>query len=87
VKPDVAASGRSRTPVFADPKSVRTARTGLVVACGRLAWGSAGMFIKAKRVRRDNRTYVYLTLVESVRVDGKNTHRTPFPPRRSDGAA
>jgi hypothetical protein len=38
----------------------------------------AGMFIKTKRVRRANRTYEYLTLVESVRVDGKNTHRTLF---------
>jgi transposase len=36
------------------------------------------MFIKTKRVRRANRTYEYLTLVESVRVDGKNTHRTLF---------
>jgi transposase len=36
------------------------------------------MFIKTKRVRRANRTYEYLTLVESVRVDGKNSHRTLF---------
>jgi transposase len=36
------------------------------------------MFMKTKRVRRANRTYEYLTLVESVRVDGKNTHRTLF---------
>jgi transposase len=36
------------------------------------------MFLKTKRVRRANRTYEYLTLVESVRVDGKNTHRTLF---------
>jgi transposase len=34
------------------------------------------MFIKTKRVRRANRTYEYLTLVESVRIDGTNTHRT-----------
>jgi transposase len=33
------------------------------------------MFIKTKRVRRANRTYEYLTLAESVRIDGKNTHR------------
>jgi hypothetical protein len=32
------------------------------------------MFVKTKRVRRD-RTYEYLTLAESVRIDGKNTHR------------
>jgi transposase len=37
-----------------------------------------GMFIKTKRVRRANRTYEYLTLVESVRVGGKNSHRTLF---------
>jgi len=36
------------------------------------------MFLKTKRVRRANRTYEYLSLVESVRVDGKNTHRTLF---------
>jgi hypothetical protein len=36
------------------------------------------MFIKTKRVRRANRTYEYLTLVESVRVNGKNSHRTLF---------
>jgi transposase len=37
------------------------------------------MFIKTKRVRRANRgTYEYLTLVESVRIDGKNTHRTLY---------
>jgi transposase len=36
------------------------------------------MFIKTKRVRRANRTYEYLTLVESVRIDGTNTHRTLF---------
>lgn len=36
------------------------------------------MFIKTKRVRRANRTYEYLTLVESVRVDGMNTHRTLY---------
>jgi transposase len=36
------------------------------------------MFIKTKRVRRANRTYEYLTLVESVRVNGTNTHRTLF---------
>jgi hypothetical protein len=41
-----------------------------------LAWNDAGMFIKTKRVRRANRTYEYLTLVESVRVNGTNTHRT-----------
>jgi hypothetical protein len=33
------------------------------------------MFIKTKRVRRANRTYEYLTLAESVRIDGTNTHR------------
>ena len=37
-----------------------------------------GMFVKTKRVRRANRTYEYLSLVESVRVDGTNTHRTLF---------
>jgi hypothetical protein len=36
------------------------------------------MFIKTKRVRRANRTYEYLTLVESVRINGTNTHRTLF---------
>jgi transposase len=36
------------------------------------------MFIKTKRVRRANRTYEYLTLVESVRVEGTNTHRTLY---------
>jgi transposase len=36
------------------------------------------MFLKTKRVHRANRTYEYLSLVESVRVDGKNTHRTLF---------
>jgi transposase len=36
------------------------------------------MFLKTKRVRRANRTYEYLSLVESVRIDGKNTHRTLF---------
>jgi hypothetical protein len=36
------------------------------------------MFIKTKRVRRTNRTYEYLSLVESVRIDGTNTHRTLF---------
>jgi transposase len=36
------------------------------------------MFVKTKRVRRANRTYEYLTLVESVRVNGTNTHRTLF---------
>lgn len=36
------------------------------------------MFIKTKRVRRANRTYEYLTLVESVRVNGTNSHRTLF---------
>jgi hypothetical protein len=43
-----------------------------------VAWDAAGMFIKTKRVRRANRTYEYLTLVESVRIDGKNTHRTLY---------
>lgn len=37
-----------------------------------------GMFLKTKRVRRANRTYEYLSLVESVRVNGTNTHRTLF---------
>jgi transposase len=36
------------------------------------------MFIKTKRVRRANRSYEYLTLVESVRINGTNTHRTLF---------
>ncbi len=36
------------------------------------------MFIKTKRVRRANRTYEYLSLVESVRVNGTNSHRTLF---------
>ncbi|MDP9022437.1 MAG: IS1634 family transposase [Actinomycetota bacterium] len=36
------------------------------------------MFLKTKRVRRANRTYEYLSLVESVRVNGTNTHRTLF---------
>ncbi len=36
------------------------------------------MFVKTKRVRRANRTYEYLSLVESVRVNGTNTHRTLF---------
>ena len=36
------------------------------------------MFLKTKRVRRANRTYEYLSLVESVRINGKNTHRTLF---------
>jgi hypothetical protein len=31
------------------------------------------MFIKTKRVRRANRTYEYLTLAVSVRINGKNT--------------
>jgi hypothetical protein len=39
---------------------------------------AAAMFIKTKRVRRANRTYEYLTLVESVRVNGTNSHRTLF---------
>ena len=30
------------------------------------------------QTNRANRTYEYLTLVESVRVDGKNSHRTLF---------
>ena len=33
------------------------------------------MFIMTKRVRRANRIYEHLTSVESVRVDGTNTHR------------
>jgi transposase len=36
------------------------------------------MFLKTKRVRRANRTYEYLSLVESVRKGGTNTHRTLF---------
>ena len=36
------------------------------------------MFLKTKRVRRANRTYEYLTLVESVRINGTNTHKTLF---------
>ena len=36
------------------------------------------MFIKTKRVRRANRTYEYLSLVESVRVNGTNSHRILF---------
>ena len=36
------------------------------------------MFIKSKRVRRANRTYEHLTLAESVRINGKNTHRTLY---------
>jgi hypothetical protein len=33
---------------------------------------------RRKRVRRANRTYEYLTLAESVRIDGTNTHRTLY---------
>ena len=33
------------------------------------------MIVKTKRVRRANRTYEYLVMVESVRINGKNTHR------------
>lgn len=34
------------------------------------------MYVKTNRVRRDNRTYEYLTLVEAVRDGGKVRHRT-----------
>lgn len=34
-----------------------------------------GMHVKVNRVRRGNRTYRYLSIVESVRRDGKATHR------------
>ncbi len=36
------------------------------------------MFVKTTRVRRGNREYEYLSLVESVRRDGKPRHRTVF---------
>ena len=36
------------------------------------------MFVKTTRVRRGNRTYEYLSLVEAVRVDGKKRHHTLF---------
>src|SRR6056297_2203749 len=44
----------------------------------RLGWDDAVMFLKTKRVRRANRTYEYLTLVESVRINGKSSHNTLF---------
>jgi hypothetical protein len=34
------------------------------------------MYVKTNRVRRDNRTYEYLTLVEAVREGGRVRHRT-----------
>ena len=34
------------------------------------------MHVKTTRRRRGDKTYEYLSLVESVRVDGRNTHRT-----------
>lgn len=34
------------------------------------------MHVKTTRRKRGDKTYEYLSLVESVRVDGKNTHRT-----------
>ena len=34
------------------------------------------MYVKTNRVRRDNRTYEYLTLVEAVRDGDKVRHRT-----------
>ena len=34
------------------------------------------MHVKTTRRRRGDKTYEYLSLVESVRVEGKNTHRT-----------
>jgi transposase len=36
------------------------------------------MFVKTTRVRRGNKTYEYLTLVEAVREGGKPRHRTLF---------
>ena len=38
----------------------------------------AVVLVKTKRVRRCNRTYEYLVLVESVRINGKTTYRTLF---------
>ncbi len=37
-----------------------------------------GVHVKTTRRKRGDKTYEYLSLVESVRVDGKNTHRTLF---------
>jgi len=37
-----------------------------------------GVFVKTTRVRRGNRSYEYLSLVESVREGGKARHRTLF---------
>ena len=34
------------------------------------------MYVKTTRRRRGDKTYEYLSLVESVRVGGRNTHRT-----------
>ena len=34
------------------------------------------MHVKTTRRRRGDKTYEYLSLVESVRVEGRNTHRT-----------
>lgn len=50
----------------------------MLLALCRVVGQYQGMFVKTKRVRRGNRTYEYLSLVESVRVDGTNTHRTLF---------
>ena len=36
------------------------------------------MFVKTTRVRRDNKTYEYLSLVEAVREGGKVGHRVLF---------
>jgi hypothetical protein len=35
-----------------------------------------GVFVKTTVRRRGDRSYTYLSLVEAVRVNGKNTHKT-----------
>jgi len=36
------------------------------------------VFVKRTVRRRGDKTYEYLSLVEAVRVDGRNTHTTPL---------
>src|SRR6266540_230470 len=38
----------------------------------------SGVFVKTARIKRDNKTYEYLTLVEAVRDGGKVGHRVLF---------
>ena len=61
---------------------------GLVFAVGcrdniSTAWATGcatiiGVFVKTSRVKRDNKTYEYLSLVEAVRDGGKVGHRVLF---------